>query len=269
MAQPNYRDSALYEHRFWLQVLGDHSRFLIDSLPSRNVQEVQIASHFIERFDQLLAKARTSLQEPELVTLSQEAFGFANELRAFKLHLLRRLLQGENPIQLPETFLSHMVNEIEEYIRNLGYLVNGQAVPLFHPIHHHMLWLPDAAGHAAIIHDKLDPVEKRMRKTSMKFTNHFEQFYIKAVELAGYLRSTLPDFPALQRFHQDAALEVCLFDAFLREMEELNLQHRVLGTLSPLLPDHMMREACYYLTKLAQVSEVNTPDCDPTKPRQE
>ena len=45
--------------------------------------------------------------------------------------------------------------------------------------------------------------------------------------------------------------------------------NKVLSTLTPLMPDHMLREECYYLIKLAQSSEVRMPDCDPTRPRVE
>ena len=60
-----------------------------------------------------------------------------------------------------------------------------------------------------------------------------------------------------------------MFKKFLKELEELVRSKKVLGSLQPLLLDHMYREECYYLTKLSFVSEVKAPECDPTKPRQE
>ncbi len=58
-----------------------------------------------------------------------------------------------------------------------------------------------------------------------------------------------------------------LFVSFLRELEELELSAEVLDRIMPLMPDHMMREECYYLTKLAGLGLVPSPDCDPAKPR--
>lgn len=46
-----------------------------------------------------------------------------------------------------------------------------------------------ASGHAGIIQDDLDGVEKRLKHKSNEFAKHFEQFYLKAVELTGYLRT--------------------------------------------------------------------------------
>ena len=31
--------------------------------------------------------------------------------------------------------------------------------------------------------------------------------------------------------------------------------------------NHMIREECYYLTKLSMVSHIKNPECDPTKSR--
>ena len=47
------------------------------------------------------------------------------------------------------------------------------------------------------------------------------------------------------------------------------IEKEILGTLSPLMADHMFREECYYLTKLAMVAGTKNPTCDPTKLRTE
>jgi hypothetical protein len=60
-----------------------------------------------------------------------------------------------------------------------------------------------------------------------------------------------------------------MFQAFLCELEELRLTDELLGTLSPLMADHMSREECYYLMKLSEVTDVKAPNCYPTKPRVE
>jgi hypothetical protein len=89
------------------------------------------------------------------------------------------------------------------------------------------------------------------------------------VELAGYTRTGLRTFPALERFTKQAELEMALFMEFLTELKELGLTKELLGTLMPLMADHMAREECYYLTKLSWVSAIKPPNCDPGKPRVE
>lgn len=157
------RDHMLFEHRFWLQILGDHARFIHDSLAPKEEEEIERAKYFIESFDTLLEFARKNLSAEELNTLTQHASAETEQLRAFKLHLLERHLVGKIAISLSPTFLNHMVNELEE----------------------------------------------------------------------------------------------------------MRMQNELLGVLTPLMADHMSREECYYLMKLSEVSDVQAPDCYPTKPRVE
>lgn len=256
-----YEQSALFEHRFWLHVLGDHSRFIMDALAPKETAEIARAAHFVDRFDKLLEQARQDVAGPGLSALNAAASAQTAELRTFKLHLLQRHLTGTISIGLSPSFLNHMVNELEEYVRVLQSLSQGQPAPLFHPVHYHLVWLQDAYGHAASITADLDMVEKKLQHDSRKFEKQFEHFYLKAVEMAGYLRTNVHRFPALARFNRDVEMEMLLFMKFLRELEELNLSRELLGTMAPLMADHMAREECYYLMKLSEVSDVQKPEC--------
>jgi hypothetical protein len=260
---------ALWEMRFWMQILGDHCRFIVESLAEKEKAEIDQAKRFIHTFDELLEEARRPPVE-SWTSLIQRGKGAGEQLRAFKLHLLKRLLTEKISFSLPPTFLNHMVNELEEWLRLAGYYVQGRRPPSVHPLHHDLLWLLDAAGHAGAIHDRLDYAEKNLKQQSHTFTKEWEEFYLKAIEMAGYLRTNIYDFPALHRFHRDIQLEMVIFQCFLRELEEMELNKEVLGVLTPLMADHMAREECYYLRKLAETTnEVKPPACDPTKPRTE
>ncbi|WP_276357968.1 DUF2935 domain-containing protein [Cohnella caldifontis] len=259
--------SALFEHRFWLQILGDHSRMILNSLSPKETEDIRKAQTFVGTFDALLAQARNASEGADLTALNREAYAQAGALRAFKLDLLARHLFGRANNMLTPTFLNHMVNELEEYLRILQALIAGRPAPEFDTLHHDFLWLPDAAGHAGVIAADLDMVEKRLIRKSKHFMKHFEGFYLKAIEMAGYLRTNVRDFPAFRRFHRDVDLEIRLFVAFLSELEEAELSAEVLDRISPLIPDHMMREEWYYITKLAASGLSAAPQGDPTKPR--
>jgi hypothetical protein len=259
----DFETTARFEHRFWLQILGDHSRFIYEGLAPVQKDEIAKAEEFIRKFDTLLEQAKSA----ELSTLTVEAEAETIKLREFKFELLRKHLIGKIKIHLSPTFLNHMVNELEEYLRLLQYLKAGQVPPIFHELHHHLLWLLDAAGHSEAITSNLDGVEKKLREKSKEFMKSFEGFYLKAVELAGYLRTGLTEFPALEKMNADSQLEIKLFQTFLTELEELKLNKQALGTFGPLMADHMFREECYYLMKLAQSANLEPPNCDPAKPR--
>ncbi|KGX91821.1 DUF2935 domain-containing protein [Pontibacillus marinus] len=262
----NYQDSAVFEHTFWLQVLGDHARFIRDSLYPSETEKINQAKEFVTVFDQYLTSVREG-NVSDFKQFSKEVEGIVKQMRQFKLNIMEDQLQGKVGIHLPPTFINHMVNELDEYLLVISYLNKGEVPPIFHELHHHMLWLLDASGHAGAINDELDGVEKRLKEKSSEFTKHFEQFYLKAVELTGYLRTNLSEFPALHRFNSDVEVEMRLFKGFLRELEEMELSEKVLGTFSGLMVDHMAREECYYLYKLAESTKTDFPDCDPGKPR--
>lgn len=260
--------SILFEHRFWLQILGDHSRFIFSALPSEEVQEVQHAKNFIKIFDSLLGQVRQDISGPELTAFTQQAYKYAGEIRTFKLHLLKRELTDEIKIQLSPTFFNHMLNELEEYMTILCAFMSGN-IPVFHPIHYHLLWLSDAVGHAAGVTSKLDEAERKYIKKSRGFEKEFSDLYNKAQELAAYMRTGLDKFPALGCFNCQAEKTMVPFKEFLEELLDRRLSKELLGTLMPIMADHMAREECYYLTKLSQVSDVKHPGCDPGKPRVE
>jgi hypothetical protein len=202
-----------------------------------------------------------------LAELSAKAKEEAEKIRELKLKIIEKHLVGKVKIQLGPTFINHMVNEVEEYLLVLTYLEKGEAPPIFHELHHHLIWLLDAAGHAGAISANMDRVEKRIKKVSDEFTKEFEHFYLKAVELTGYLRTNQTSFPALTRFNKNVSIEMKLFMNFLDEIEELELSKEALGTFAALMADHMYREECYYLTKVAESTQIEAPDCEPAKPR--
>lgn len=69
----NFRQEALFELNFWLQVLGDHARFIHDSLAPSETQYISQAENFITLFDQLLTISRRQPAGEELMQLLHRA----------------------------------------------------------------------------------------------------------------------------------------------------------------------------------------------------
>lgn len=254
--QEDYLKSAKFEHLFWLEILMNHGQFIRDSLyPISEKEDIEKAQSFADSFNKL-HKEVSLLDETNAISFAEKVTETVEELKQFKLSIIRRQLVGKIGIHLPPTFINHMVNELEEYQNVLNYLRKGEVPPIFHELHHHLLWLNDASGHAGTINDNLDGVEKRLKEKSHTFTQHFDQFYLKALELTGYLRTNLQTFPVLNRFNDDVDVEMKLFKSFLLELEELELSAEVLGTFTASMADHMAREEQYYLTKLVESRSV-------------
>jgi hypothetical protein len=256
---------AIFEHQFWLQIMGDHGRFIFNALAPNETNDIKLAQQFIVRYDQLLEEARK--QNTNLKEINYQALQVTAEFRNFKLELLRKMLLGSITFRLPPTFINHMLNELEEYMLILNALNAGKPVPLYNPLHYDLVWLSDSSGHAGSIAAGLDRVETALIRKSTEFEKHFNDLYLKATQMAGYMRTMLNDFPAFHKFHQDVDMETSLFLKFLQELEELEIKSEVLDIITPLMPDHMAREECYYLTKLAQLGVVPAPQCNPARPR--
>lgn len=259
-------EMTLFEHQFWLQILGDHSRFILNALSPKEVPLIQQANGFINLFDNLLKKSRQPLSKEDFPPLNNQAYDAAMKIREFKLSILNRHITGKIAISLSPTFISHMVNELDEYLLILAALVRGN-VPPIGAIHLHLLWLPDGSGHASIIGSTLDTTEKELIKKSKEYCKEFDNLYLRTIEYNGYTRTGICNFPALTTLNKDADKVMICFKKFLEELKEGIMEKKVLGTLAPLSPDHMFREECYYLTKLSMVSNIKAPECDPTRPR--
>lgn len=263
----NLHDIILSEHRFWLQVMGDHARFIFFSLAPNEIEYLQRVQDFIIDYDELLEKANTASGYDELENITKQAYQLTLNFREFLLLLLSHTLSSEIRIYLSSTFINDMLNELEEYLTVLSLLQAKDSI-LFHPLHYHLLWLADAAGHAAAIASNLDPVERDLIDKSGYFESQFIDLLFKSTIMNGYIRTQLNNFPALDRLNKEVETIITLFKDFLAEIRDQRINGQILGNLFPLMADHMAREECYYLWKLSQTAGVTRrPDCDPASPR--
>lgn len=262
-------EQALTEHRFWLQIMGDHARFIFFSLAPNEIEYLQRAQDFIISFDQLYDQVKKELTLQDLGTINHQAYQLTNQFREFKLLLLSLTLNSDIKIHLPSSFFNDMLNELEEYLFIIQSISNDRWA-MFHPIHYHLLWLTDAVGHAASVAANLDMVEKDLIDKSHSYEMQFTDLMFKATMMSGYLRTQLETFPSLSRLNGQAETAIYSFKEFLEHLRDMRIDGKVLGTLFPLMADHMAREECYYLWKLSLTAGVvKRPDCDPTRPRVE
>lgn len=266
MTHNNAKEMALFEHRFWLQIFGDHSRFILNALSPMETCYVQRANGFIKLFDNLLEKARKSISSEKLHELNYEAYSAAMKIRELKLDILSKQIAKQIRIGISPSFINLMLNEVEQYICILNDLIKGDMLST-KDIQLHLFWLEDGMGHADAIANALDSTQKEVIEKSREYTSIFTDLYIKTVKYNGYSRTGICDFAALKKLNIDVDYIMSGFKEFLKDLECDILEKEVLGTIFPLMVEHMYREECYYLTKLSMVSETEAPKCDPTKPR--
>lgn len=263
----NNIDAILYEHRFWLQIMGDHSRFIFYSLAPTESEYILTAQNFIIQFDQLLEQAQKLLSFDETDELTHRANEAVKHLREFKIELLSMSLTSDIKTQLPPTFYNDMLNELDEYLQNLNSMINGSN-PTLNPLHYHLLWLNDAIGHAASIKKGLDLIETDLVNSADLFEHQFHDLNYKSIIFYGYFRTGLRNFAALERLNELVKTIMSSFMEFLENIRDGRMDNKILGTLMPLTVDHMLREECYYMHKLSEsAGNIRRPDCNPNSPR--
>lgn len=117
----NFVQHAIFEHRFWLEIMQNHAQFIHDALYPSEEEDIQRAHTYIYQFSQLLTYV-PSLDDSNAVSFSVSVDDNVEQFKQFKLRLLRHQLLGDIGIHLTPTFVNHMVNELEEYQNVLGYL---------------------------------------------------------------------------------------------------------------------------------------------------
>ncbi len=254
------------DNQFWLQAMGDHAIIIYETLSPVETGEIQKAGDFISLFNNLLANAREAIGDKDIEKLKECAQKAIRDFRDFKLHILTRQLTGHIRIALPTAVINHMVNEADEYIYNLG-LYTSNTIPQLHPIHYDLVWILDALGHANLIQSYTSYPFNDLVEEAGSFAHKLSILYNRTMEFAGYLRTGLKNFIALDQLHKEAFNQMRLFAEFFVDLELKISNKSIVVPLTVLFLDHMYREECYYLTRLASVTNQSLPACDPAAPR--
>ena len=289
MTQPQAEVArTLRENWFWTGIFTDHATFIYDYLAPDQEPAIRWAVTYRQSFEGLHAEARRLAQEArlpgpagsyaltgppaelplawadpqELARLEQESqrlnrsmLESLESLRAFKEQLLQQKLEGKVKLGLVPSAINHMIIEAEEAFRMLGGApTSSPAPPALEALHEHLVWLPDAAGHAGMLHGGLDALEERLLKLTQDFQQTFDGLHLKALTLQQMLRFAPRTVGALRRLNRDSMAQIASFRVFLTELRGRLEACEVMGSLPPPLADHMLREELYYTEKIAEIA---------------
>ncbi|MEX2104096.1 MAG: DUF2935 domain-containing protein [Bacilli bacterium] len=248
-------EAYYYEHDFWLHVLRDHSVFIGENLAATEARLLTHNANFMYMIECLIMKLqeirKRSWSVEPAYSFNCEALNVATHFRNFNQHILDLSLVCKVKIQMTPTFLEHMTREAEEYISVIQLLQTGCPVlPATLTLHQHLLWLPDASGHAAIIRSKVDPTEQEIIDQTSMFKMDFEALYKRALELSTMLNTNPRYIPSLDRLNEMSTEQINMFIHFLEDLELMAKECAILGSVSPLMADHMARESKYYIDKI-------------------
>lgn len=246
--------SPAYKINFWSGIMRDHAEFFLISLSHRESEFINTAQFFKNAFinigDESIALKDAQSSVP-IAALINKVMPLLLNFINFKRIATRKLLQCDIELSLPPTFINHMINEAMEFYRDLCAMKTGKAMnPTAENILLHKIWLPDASGHAASISAELDPTETMLIKEAEDFKKAFDNLFIKAMELGQMLERTCLDNSSLDWLNNEVEKKIKEFICFLDKVRQLREQCKALGTLKPLIPDHMIREEKYYLASI-------------------
>lgn len=242
-----------FEYAFWLQILGDHATFIDEALASTETKDLATAKTLRRLSDEL--RARLVRNED----IKQAVISFVADVKLFKREILARQIAGKIKINMTPTVVNHMLNELEEFEQIVTGRMPCSKIPKDSALRYHKLWLTDSAGHSEWLMKLMDPTslqdlepegKKSFYHKLKSFKKCFHKMHGITDEFMGYIRTGLFTFPALDKLNADAALKAQLFTNLLEELKEMFGQKALLGSVTPLLVDHMIREECYYLFKL-------------------
>jgi hypothetical protein len=248
------------ELEFWTEIMRDHGMFQYDNLSPSEVEVIQKAKYFMDRFSELNKEIKNlpeNISPKQMDNIIEVNIKELNNFIKFKEELLTRLLKCSIKIGLTPSFVSHMINEALEYYRVLCMAQQRAAFnPALESLRLHKIWLRDASGHAASIASDLDAAEAMLVNKAQDFQKKFDSLSLKAFEMYHMYERTGVQDGIVSYFNKEVEEEITRFIQFLNTIKILRLTCRVLGALQPIIPDHMIREENYYLYRLKALYEV-------------
>ncbi|HHT38675.1 MAG TPA: DUF2935 domain-containing protein [Mollicutes bacterium] len=237
---------------FWSGIMRDHEEFLTLSLSVNEMELIETANFFKEEFTKIHNLSNNNITGDFI----NEVMSLLVNFIEFKRYIIQKLLMCAINISLPPSFINHMINEAQEFYETLESIRRPKAVNTVEEnIKLHKVWLPDSSGHATSLLMFIDAVEAFDREEARRFACDFNKLFIKANELGIMIDRTNMSNGALKYLNEQSKNKISDFIYFLSRIKELRIQCKLLGNLMPLIPDHMIREAQYYLSSIQSFNE--------------
>lgn len=233
--------------------MRDHAIFQNTALAPKEVPFIQKSMMFRNFFQTMMDKIKC---EEDLNEHMQSLLNGLNDFINFKRSIIKGLLTCKLEISLPPSFINHQINEAMEFRLLLTspekYMECIESPVCFADLL--KKWIADASGHAATYASFLDPTESMQREEALQFKMKFDMLSVKASELHMMMMRTGAGIGALMLLIEEFTELLKMFIAYLKKMQKLraNCMVMAVGTLSPLLPDHMIREHEYVLSKIEE-----------------
>lgn len=178
---------------------------------------------------------------PYVSNLNTKALTAANSFAEFKKMLISNVNSCNIAINMYPSQLEHIYEEAEWYISLLTKIQNGAPIDVTTDIiGTKVFWDHIMEDHAAYIRGLLDPTEKELFHIANNFVKIFEKLHQESQALYNN-RELLPKV-IRENFEATTKLR-----DFKKQGTEGILKCKIKSMILPLLADHVLREANYYL----------------------
>ncbi len=259
---------------FWLRIMSEHALFIRLGLPCEEIALRLEAQQLQAEFEKLLKEAKRIAIRPtkkEVAKLNLEAINLTTAIIDFKSRVLKLIIccvitTGFNfPL-----LIDHIRREAIFFRASLTRILEQIIVnPVEELLQENLFWLRIMADHSKFISHLLDPSERRFKANAEDFSEKFDDLRLHTKDFESMLvpqtfeNSLLDDtspiqirpgvfgtglpqpfsIGSLERFTKEAIEATIQLRDFKLAARDLISNCKILSIISPLLADHVFREA--------------------------
>jgi len=249
---------------FGFQLLGDYARFICDAVCYRYQEVINGCAGFIKTFDDLYARSLQAMTSEELAASNKEAYTNVQDFRKYLLTVLKGQIDQNIVIHENPQTMNMMVNTTELLLDGLAAYMRGE-----YPDTSTLatVWMENILITALDIENHIGNLYFEKKTKAREFAELFLKLHMKSLTLDGMRRTGMKDFPALTEFYGEIQLAMVGYAELLVDLIRLISDKKYTGMLTLLDVDSTYRRACFFMTKLSQISDIPAPVCDPASPR--
>lgn len=241
--------------QFWLRIMKEHSLFMKLGFACEDTDLIRQAEQFYNEFAAYEKRSHAINCDEEFMAFVDHISCAVQNIFAFKRHVLQCLVRCEIGGYNYPLLIDHISREAMYFCKLLGKIKDGD---MKHPVDaivsDNVFWLRHMADHARFIAGLLDPSERDFVEKATGFAVKFERLQLQARDLDSMLWHSCPD-NNLVRFEQDVIAATTKLRDFKKAARDLIGACKVVSLIPPLLADHVLREAEYFLEVLETIKQ--------------
>lgn len=239
--------------QFWLRIMKEHALFMKLGFACSDKELISQAEDCYKTFEELEKHSCNIKCDKDFMSFVSKVMVAVKNIFAFKRHVLHLLIECQIGGYNYPLLIDHISREAMYFLKLLQKMQDGDMkYPVDSIVSDNVFWLRHMADHARFIVGLLDPSERGFVEKANAFAVQFEQLQLQARDLDSMLWHFCPNNDLI-RFEQDVTKATIQIRDFKKAAKDLISCCRVISLIPPLLADHVLREAEYFLEILEQI----------------